>query len=68
MSLKRRIQAELECIESDRKIEERRSMKMDLDLFRQKRQINYEYDLKLLERRFELEKDLLLFKHELNIN
>ena len=69
MSLVNKLKAELGSLESEFKIEKRRSdnaMKADLELFRQKRAINYEYDLKLLERRFELEKELVLFKHELN--
>ena len=70
MALFNKLQVELGALESqknksDKKYNEN-MIKMELDLFRQKREINYQYDLKLLERRFELEKDLVLYKHELN--
>ena len=70
MSLVNTLQFEIGNIKksNSRKInsQDKEAMKLELELFRQKREINYEYDLKLLERRFELEKDLVMFKHELN--
>ena len=67
MSLVNKLQVEMGSLidmknKSDKKYNDN-MMKMELDLFRQKREINYEYDLKLLEKKFELEKDLLIFKH-----